>query len=49
MNKGVGTLKSLRKMVSMVLAFALVLSAFAAYALELPDGVFTGTGTGFRA
>lgn len=49
MNKGVGTLKSLRKMVSMVLAFALVLSAFAAYALELPDGVYTGTGAGMQS
>ena len=42
-------MKSLRKMVSMVLAFALVLSAFAAYALELPDGVYTGTGAGMQS
>lgn len=42
-------MKSLRKMVSMVLAFALVLSAFAAYALELPDGVYTGTGAGMHS
>lgn len=49
MNKGIGTLKSLRKVVSMVLAFALVLSAFAAYALELPDGVYTGTGAGMQS
>lgn len=42
-------MKSLRKMASMVLAFALVLSAFAAYALELPDGVYTGTGAGMQS
>lgn len=33
----------------MALAFAFVLSAFAAYALELPDGVYTGTGAGMQS